>query len=77
MDQFGNKCHTACCKLSGILFVVELVEGKAHPCQYGPLEFEDLDNNNVVLLFRMMERYFGSGRYVVIDSVFCVFKGLI
>ena len=76
-DQFGNECHTACCKFFGILFVVELVEGKAHTYQSCTLEFEDLDKNNVVLLFCMMKSYCGTGRYVIIDSGFCVFKGLI
>ena len=28
---FGNEWYTDCCALYGILFVVELVEGKAHP----------------------------------------------
>ena len=55
---FGNEWHTACYALSGIWFVVELVEGKAHPRQYGPLGFEDLGGKTVGLLFRMMKQYF-------------------
>ena len=42
--------HTACCEFSSILFVVELVEGKAHPCQAGPREFDDLGTKTVGLL---------------------------
>ena len=30
---FGNEYHTSCCRLSGILFSMELVEGKDHPPQ--------------------------------------------
>jgi hypothetical protein len=30
---FGNEYHTACCGLSGIMFVMEMVEGKDHPPQ--------------------------------------------
>ena len=74
---FGNEWHTACCELSGILFVVELVEGKAHPHQAGPLEFEDLDRKTVGLFLRMMKSYFSTGGYVIIDSGFCVLKWLI
>ena len=63
--------------MSGILFVVEFIEGREHPCQAGILEFEDLDGKKVGLLLRMMKIYFSTGRYVIIDSGFCVLKGLI
>ena len=62
---FGNEWHTACCALSGIFFVVEFVEGKAHPHQAVPLEFEDLDRKTVGLLLHMMKSYFATGRYVI------------
>ena len=58
---FGNEWHAYCCAFSGILFGVELVEGKAHPCQAVSLEFKDLDRNTVELLLRMMRRYFATG----------------
>ena len=76
-NLFENKWHTSCCALSGILFVVELVEVKARPLQAGPLEFEDLDGKTVGLLLSLMKSYFSTGRYVILDSVFCVLKGLI
>ena len=63
--------------MSRILFVVELVEGKAHLHQSGPLEFENLGGNTVGLFLRIMKSYFATGRYVIIDSSFCVLKGLI
>ena len=74
---FGNECHTACCALSGILFIVELAEGNAHPRQAGTLEFEDIGRKTVGLLLSMMKSYFPTGMYVIIDSGFCVLKGLI
>ena len=74
---FVNEWHTAFCELSGILFVVELVEGKAHTRQAGPLEFEDLGGKTVVLLLRMIKSYFATVGYAILDSVFCVLKGLI
>ena len=54
-----------------------LVEGKDHPCQDGPLKFEDLGGNNVGLLLFMMKIHFTTCRYASIDSGFCVLKGLI
>ena len=39
-------------------FVFELVEGKAHPRQAGPFEFEDLGKKTVGLFLRMMKSYF-------------------
>ena len=63
--------------MSRILSVVELVEDTAHPRQAGPLEFEDLGRNTVVLLLRTMKIYFSTGRYLILDSGFCVLKGLI
>ena len=59
------------------MFVVELVEGKEHPRQYGPLDFEDLGGKTVGLLLHMMKSYISTGRYAILDSGFCVLKGLI
>ena len=58
-------------------FVVELVEGKGHNLQAGPLEFEDIGLKTVGLLLRMMKSYFATGKYVILDSGFCVLKWLI
>ena len=59
------------------MFNVGLVEGKDNLCQGGPLEFENLGGKTVRLLFHIMKIYFANSRYVIIDSGFCVFKGLI
>ena len=74
---FGIEFHTDFYAFSGILFVVELVEGKAHPRQSSPLEFEYLSGKTLVLLLRMMKSYFSTGRYVLIGYSFRVLKGLI
>ena len=63
--------------MSGILFVVELLEGKAHTHQAGPLEFEDLGGKTLGLLLHTMKSYFDTGRYVILDYFFFVLKGLI
>ena len=59
------------------MFFVELVEVKAHPLQAGPLEFEDLGGKTMELFLSLMKSYFATGRYVILDSGFCVLKGLI
>ena len=59
------------------MFIVQLVEGKEHPRQAGTLEFEDLGGKTVGLLLRTMKSYFDTGRYVILDSDFCVLKGSI
>ena len=57
--------------------VVELIEGKEHPHQANTFEFEDLGRKTVGLLLHMMKIYFATGGYIIIDSGFCVLKGLI
>ena len=74
---FGNDWHTAWCAFSGILFVVELIEGRDHPRQAGPLYFEDFVWKTVGLLLRIMNIYFATGTYVVLDYCFCVLKWLL
>ena len=63
--------------MSGILFVVELVEGKEHSRQAGPIEFEYLGGKTVELFLRIMKRYFATDRCVIHDYGFYVLKGLV
>ena len=72
---FGNEYHTVCCSLSGILWQMELVEGKDAPSQLVP-EF-NYQGKTVGLLLRVLEPIFGKGHMVVLDSGFCVLKGIV
>ncbi len=72
---FRNEYHTACCGLSGILFLMELVEGKDHPPQIQERWSELWRTTG--LLMRMLSTYFTTGRYVVLDLGFCVLRALI
>jgi hypothetical protein len=72
---FGNDYHTACCALSNILFSIELVEGKDGPAQLGK-EF-DTHGKTGGMLLRMLRAYHHTGRYVVLDSGFCVLKAIV
>lgn len=73
---FGNEWHSICCAISGIMFAIEILEGKDEPKEvaeqkknkYGP---------TVGLLLRMTTAIYHSGRVVVLDSGFCVLQGLI
>ena len=72
---FGNEYHTACCALCNILFSIELVEGKDEPPQVRK-EFERSGKTGGLLL-RMLRAYHHTGRYVVLDSGFCVLKAIV
>ena len=73
---FGNEYRTVCCCLSGIMWGIDLVEGKDHPPQLGQLEYEEL-GSTVGLLLRMLFPIFHLGFVVILDSGFCVLKGIV
>ncbi len=57
------------------MFVMEMVKGKDHPPQVVP-RYSEL-GKTTGLLMRMLQSYFSMGRYVILDSGFCVLKALI
>jgi Transposase IS4 len=73
---FGNEYHSVACGLSRIMWGVELVEGKDAP-NNRPKKFEDKGGATVGLLLRLCEPVFYTGICLVLDSGFCVLKGLI
>ena len=73
---FGNKWHTARCGITRILFSIELVEGKDRPPERDRPEFDVLGKTDGLLL-QMLKSVFNTGRYIVLDSGFCVLKALI
>ncbi|KAL3793797.1 hypothetical protein ACHAWO_013675 [Cyclotella atomus] len=73
---FGNEYHSACCALCGLMFSIELVEGKDRPAQLRNQKY-DAYGKTAGLLLRMLETYFASGRYAVLDSGFCVLKAIL
>jgi Transposase IS4 len=72
---FGNEYHSICCGLSGLMYRIDLVEGKDNPPQV-PKEFSE-KTSTTALLLRMTKGIHHSGRMVVLDSGFCVLKALI
>eukprot|EP00980_Cylindrotheca_fusiformis_P024084 scaffold11524_cov91-Cylindrotheca_fusiformis.AAC.3 len=71
---FGNEYHTVCCGVSGIMWGVELVEGKDAPPQRH-VDFEN-EGKTVGLLLRMSRPLWGTAKALVLDSGFCVVKGI-
>jgi hypothetical protein len=57
------------------MFVMEIVEGKDHPPQVVP-RYSEL-GKTTGLMMRMLQNYFSTGWYVILDSGFCDLKALI
>ena len=73
---FGNEYHTVCCCLSGIMWGIDMVEGKDRPRDLGQQQFDDL-GATVGLLLRLLLPIFNLGMMVILDSGFCVLKGIV
>ena len=69
-----NEYHTACQAKSNILFSLELVEGKDCPLQL-TTEFDNIGGKTIFVLC-MLKSYFATGKYIVLDSGFCILKGI-
>jgi Transposase IS4 len=73
---FSNECHTICCGLSTVLFVVELAEIKDNPPQKQPECSENLGKTGGLLL-RLRKSLCKSAKVVELGSSFCVLKALV
>jgi hypothetical protein len=69
---FGNEYHTICCALCGILYHLEIVEGKDRPAALGKKQYESEFDKTGGLLLRMTKAIHGTGKVVIMDSGFCV-----
>ena len=75
---FGNEYRSVCCSMSGIMCGIELVEGKDAPrAAAHPKPKHNNDGNTVGLLLRILQPIFTKGYVVVLDSGFCVLKGIV
>ena len=72
---FGNERHTICCALVSIMWRAQIVERKDKPTKLGLKKWEELEKT-VGLMLIMCEPIFSSGKCVVLDSEFCVSKGI-
>ena len=72
----GNQYHTVCCCSSGIMWGIDMVEGKDRPHNLGQQQLDDL-GATVGLLLRLLLPIFNLGMMVILDSGFCVLKGIV
>ncbi len=56
--------------------MTELVQGNDRPQELGNPKFDDHGGKTCGLLLHMLRNYFATGRYFVLDSGFCVFRGI-
>ena len=73
---FDNEYHTICCALTGIMFGIDLVEGKDRLQELPSLDPHH-QGNTVALLERMCQPLQGTGKIVILDSGFCILSGII
>jgi hypothetical protein len=73
---FGNEYHSICCGESSITYCIELVEGKDEPRQRPTKEFDDM-GKTVGFLFCCRKPLCYTGKVVILDSGFCVVKGIV
>ena len=71
----GNEYHSICCGACGIMFAIELAEGKDSPRQIHK-QYENT-GKTAGLLLRLCKGIFGTGKVVILDSGFCVLKAII
>ena len=73
---FGNEYHSVCCGETGIMWGIELVEGKDAqkvPQRRGG----DKMGKTTLLLLRILKPIFGTAKVIILDSGFCVLKALV
>ena len=73
---FGNEYHMVCCCATGMMWGIDLVEGKDHLHQMGQQKYDDL-GATVGLLLQLFAPIFFKGFIFILDSGFCVLKGII
>ena len=73
----GNEYHTICCSVFGVMYRIEIVEGKASTRESeAAKEFSEF-GKTVGLCLRLTKPIHGTGNVVVMDSGFCVLKAII
>ena len=73
---FGNEYHSICCSQSGIMFGIEMVEGKDRPPEI-PKPDTDRFGPTVGLLLRLTKPIHWTRKVVILDSGFCVLQGIL
>ena len=69
--------HIICCGSSGVMLNIELVEGKDQPIEMGKKNLMKKEKQLESCCYVWLKGYGNTGKYVVLDSGFCVVEGLI
>ena len=72
---FGNEQNYICCALTSIMWRAQIMEGKDRPTHIGPKKWEEL-GKTVGIMLQICEPIFSTVQCVVLDSGFCVSKGI-
>ena len=72
----GNEYHSICCSVSGVMYGIEIVQGKDRPQQLNKPEYHE-KGKTASLLLRLCKPLFATGKLVVLDSGFCVLDALL
>ena len=72
---FGNERHTIACGLLTSMWFVEIVEGRDRPCERGRPEFGVI-GKIVGTIIPFTSPILNCAKVVIMDSGFCVTKGL-
>jgi hypothetical protein len=73
---FGNEYHSICCAETMIMYAIEIVEGKDAPPQR-PRDPNEKLGKTVGLLLRLCKSIYSRGFVVILDSGFCVLRGIV
>ena len=76
LHPFGNEYHTIAYGVSGIMYDLEIIEGKDHPREIPP-DPSDQHGKTVGLLLRLSKSLYSTGKVIIVDSGFCVLQGIV
>ena len=72
----GDEYNTIACGTSGVIYQLEIVEGRDTPKRASPNEFNKM-GKTVGLLLCLTKQIWGSSRVVALHSGFCVLRGIV
>ena len=72
---FGKAWHIICRAMSVVVFFVGTVEGKDRPKERRNPEFKEDYGATGGLMIWMTKTLFGTGKNLMMESIFCVLKG--
>ena len=69
----GNEHHAVACGVHGVLWAMEIVEGRDRPPELENTKYHEHGKIGSLLLW-LSEAIFMTGKAIVLDSSFCVYR---